>query len=94
MLSDRVVQERKRALIKVLRCSKQRKTVGDAYELLVQDGHSVATINTAVDILHDEDCIDEFLIGQTKEDEFKLGWRLTWNGAEMMSKLGDEERRI
>ena len=90
----RVGQELKKALSKVLRCAKERKPVEDTYALLAQEGHSVATINTAVDLLRDEDYIAEFLIEQTNKDEIRLGWRLTWEGAEMMDILKSEDKRI
>ena len=89
-----VRQELKKALFEVLRCAKERKLVEDTYALLKQEGHSVATINTAVDLLRDEDYIAEFLIEQTNKDEIRLGWRLTWEGAEMMDILESEDEKI
>ena len=90
----RMRQELKKALSEVLRCAKERKPVEVTYALLTQEGHSVATINTAVDLLRDEDYIAEFLIEQTNKDEIRLGWRLTWEGAEMMDVLESEDKKI
>ena len=94
VVKKRMRQELKKALSEVLRCAKERKPVEDTYALLAQEGHSVATINTAVDLLRDEDYIAEFLIEQTNKDEIRLDWRLTWEGAEMMDILESEDKKI